>query len=211
MRIFDAEHRQYIRLGDLDHLLKSMRREVYDRYTRDKNGALYQEDGTKGLTHDDAVITATLAGVMTKVLKNKINACETPDEIRKVHERIEMEFYMDKFLVVSKENDETGKTTGIYFFMKYCRTAMENRMRDEGKTEDEIAEEMTEDAVGDPVFSTRLSDAEFFEDYEMADSCASFIRHNYGTDVEVVPAWHYDPNVEKRLIDWLNREVDGNG
>lgn len=206
MRIFEAEHKQYIRVGDLDHLIKGMRREVYDKYTRDENGAFYQEDGTKGITHDDGIIIATLVGVMGKVLKNKIHACETPDEIRKVHERVEMEFYMDKFLVVSREKDEAGKTTGIYFFRKYCRTAMENRLREEGKTEDEISEEMTEDAVGDPVFSSRLSDAVFYEDYETADSCASFIRHNYGTDVEIEPAWHYDPNVEKRLIEWLNRE-----
>ena len=205
MRIYEAEHKQYVSLGDLDHLLKCMRREIYDKYDRDEDGKFYQKDGTFGLTHDDAIETAVMAHVLTKVIENKIHACETPDEIRELHKRIEDEFYMDKYvLTMVSENDEGRKE--LYFFRKFCIGAMEARLKEEGKTEEEIAKE-TEDACGDPVFSGRLIDAMFFEDHEAADSSATFIRNNYGLDVRIDPAWYYNPNVKERLHKWINEEV----
>ena len=86
MKIIEADHKQYIRLGDLYHLLHLMRWDmVYDKYDRDEDGAFIQKDGTKGLTIDDARIVSALSNVMTRILHNKVHACETPDEIRKLY------------------------------------------------------------------------------------------------------------------------------
>lgn len=205
MKIFEFDHRQFIRIGDLDHMLRCMRRKIYDKYTRDEDGKYYQKDGTFGLTMEDAIETGTLIHVLTGVLENKIHACETPDEIREVHKRIESEFYMDKYVLILEDKSEDGKKS-LYFFRKYCTGAMAARLKAEGKTDEEIEKE-TEDACGDPVFSPRLIDAMFFEDHESADSSATFIRHNYGMDVKIEPAWYFDPNVKERLQKWIDEEV----
>ena len=208
MKIIEADHKQYIRLGDLYHLLHLMRWDmVYDKYDRDEDGAFIQKDGTKGLTMDDARIVSALTSVMTRILHNKVHACETPDEIRKLYTRIEDEFYMDKYVLIMKEEDEDGNKN-VYFFRKYCQVAMEARLSEEGKDEDGIAKEM-EDAIGDPVFTNLRRQAEYFEDYEAADSSATFIRHNYGLDVEVKPAWYFNPNVEQRFMDFINENAEG--
>lgn len=204
MKIYEAEHKQYILLGDLDHLLRCMRRKIYDKYDRYEDGKFYQPDGTFGLTTEDAVETCALVHVMSGILENKIHACETPDEIRELHKRIEDEFYMDKYVLTMVQEGDDGKK-GLYYFRKYCIGAMEARLKEEGKTDEEIAKE-TEDACGDPVFSPRLIDAMFFEDHESADSSATFIRHNYGLDVKIDPAWYYNPNVKERLKKWLDEE-----
>ena len=205
MKIFEFDHRQFIRIGDLDHMLRCMRRKIYDKYTRDEDGKYYQKDGTFGLTTEDAVEIGTLTHVLTGVLENKIHACETPDEIREVHKRIESEFYMDKYVLVLEDKSEDGKKS-LYFFRKYCAGALAARLKAEGKTDEEIEKE-TEDACGDPVFSPRLIDAMFFEDHESADSSAKFIRHNYDMDVKIEPAWYFDPNVKERLQKWIDEEV----
>ena len=204
MKIFEFDHRQFIRIGDLDHMLRCMRRKIYDKYTRDEDGKYYQ-NGTFGLTTEDAIEIGTLTHVLTGVLENKIHACETPDEIREVHKRIESEFYMDKYVLVLEDKSEGGKKS-LYFFRKYCAGAMAARLKAEGKTDEEIEKE-TEDACGDPVFSPRLIDAMFFEDHESADSSATFIRHNYDMDVKIEPAWYFDPNVKERLQKWIDEEV----
>ena len=36
MKIYEAENKQYILLGDLDHMLRCMRRKIYDKYTRER-------------------------------------------------------------------------------------------------------------------------------------------------------------------------------
>lgn len=205
MKIFEFDHRQFIRIGDLDHMLRCMRRKIYDKYTRDENGKYYQKDGTFGLTTEDAIVTGTLIHVLTGVLENKIHACETPDEIREVHKRIESEFYMDKYVLILEDKSEDGKKS-LYFFRKYCPDAMAARLKDEGKSAEEIEKE-TEDACGDPVFSPRLIDAMFFENHEDADSSATFINHNYKLDVKIEPAWYFDPNVKERLKKWIDEEV----
>ena len=208
MKIYEAEHKQYISLGDLDHLLRCMRWEVYDKYDRDEDGKFYQKDGTFGLTHDDAMETHVLCSVMNRILENKIHACETPDEIRQVHTRIQDEFYADKYVLTMTCENEDGKTE-LYFFRKFCLGAMEARLKEEGKTEEEIAKE-TEYAAGDPVFSDRKLQAMYFEDYESADSSATFIRHNYDLDVRIDPAWYYNPNAKERLKTWLEEEDTAN-
>ena len=129
MKIYEAEHKQYVLLGDLDHLLRCERRKIYDKYTRDEDGKFYQPDGTFGLTKEDAIEIGALAHVMSGVLLNKIHACETPDEIREMHKRIETEFYMDKYVLTMVSEDKYGKKE-LYFFRKFCLGAMEARLKE---------------------------------------------------------------------------------
>jgi len=56
MKIIECDNRKYIRLGDLDHLIRVLRRSIFDKYDRNEKGEFIQEDGTKGITHDDGVI-----------------------------------------------------------------------------------------------------------------------------------------------------------
>ena len=207
MRIIKADNKHYIRLGDLDHLIRSMRFEVYDKYDRDDQGVFIQKDGTKGLAHDDAVTIAAYTHVMGQVLKNWIAARETAEEIREMRERIESEFYRDKYVVTTDSETEDGKKY-LAFFRKFCQGPMEERYREEGKSEEEITKLM-EDDIGMPVFSNLVRDAEYFEDHEDAEGTATHIRSRWDLEVKVVPAWHFDRRIKERLLKALDENPEG--
>ena len=207
MKIINVDNKHYINLGDLDHLIRELQWEINDKYDRDEEGCFYQKDGTFGLTHDDAVTKAAYTHVMTKVLANKIHACESPDEVRNLHNKIESEFYWDKYVVVLKEKEEYGKGS-VMFFRKFCLDATRARLLAEGKTEDEIDRMVDDDDCGDPVFTEKSRQAMYFENHDNADSAATYIKHNYHLDVEIDPAWYYDTHARQRLIDWINDNSD---
>lgn len=199
MKIIKVDNKHYIRLGDLDHLLRQKRMEILDKYNRDENGAFIQEDGTKGLTAEDSIKFATLIGIRSDVVVNLVHACETPDEIRELNRRIENEFYMDKYAITAHTKDEEGKEMIVYF-RKFCKGATEAKLREEGKTPEEIEKEL-EDAVGEPAFSAQSRDAYFFENHEDADGAATYINSNYGVGAEVKPAWYLNHKAVKRFLD----------
>lgn len=202
MKIIECDHKQYIRLGDLDHEIRLMRREIFDKYDRDENGTLVQEDGTKGITHDDGVFIAAITHVMGRILKNKVHACETPDEIREMHKRIESEFYLGKYVITTERETEDGKKE-LIFFKSFCTKMIEERMKEEGKTEEEIEQALLED-IGDPVFCDRSIEANFYEDYEDAEGVAHYLRKTCELDVSIKPAWYFDRNAQERLMKWLD-------
>lgn len=208
MKIIECDNRKYIRLGDLDHLIRVLRRSIFDKYDRNDKGEFVQEDGTKGITHDDGVVIGTLSLVMGKVMENLVHACETPEEIRELHKRIETEFYCDKYVVTTTRKDEDGSKE-LIFFERYCTERIEKKLRADGKTEEEIEDALLEDC-GDPVFCNRPIDANYFEDHEFADSTATFLRKRFKIKANVEPAWYFDPNAKERLEKWLseNEEED---
>lgn len=207
MKITTIDHKHYINLGDLDHLIRQLQWEINDKYDRDAEGCFYQKNGTFGLTHDDAVTKAAYTHVFTKVLSSMIHACESPDDVRKLHDKIESEFYWDKYVVTAKDKDEYGKGS-VLFFRKFCLDAMKARLRDEGKTDAEIDSMVDDGDCGDPVFTEKDRQAMYFENYDTADSAATYIKHNYGLDVDIDPAWYYDRHAKQRLIDWIDRKDD---
>ena len=207
MKITKVDSKHYINLGDLDHLIRTLQWEINDKYDRDAEGCFYQKDGTFGLTHDDAVTKAAYTHVFTKVLSNMIHACESPEEIRKLHNKIESEFYWDKYVITLKKKDDYGKGS-VVFFSRFCMDAMAARLRSEGCTEEEIQQQIDEGGCGDPVFCKSDKYAMFYEDHDSADSAATYIRHNYDLDVEIDPAWYYDRHAKQRLMDWLDGNAD---
>ena len=205
MKITTIDNKHYVNLGDLDHLIRQLQWEINDKYDRDAEGCFYQKDGTFGLTHDDAVTKAAYTHVFTKVLASKIHACESPEDVRKLHDSIESEFYWDKYVVTLKDKDEDGKQK-LFFFRKFCLDAMKARLREEGKTDTEIDGMVDDGDCGDPVFTEKSRQALYYEDHESAESAATYIRHNYDLDVQIDPAWYYDSHAKQRLLDFLNEE-----
>lgn len=205
MKIVNVDNKHYINLGDLDNLIRQLNWEINDRYDRDEEGNFYQKDGTFGLTHDDAVTKEAYMHLFTKVLANKIHACESPEDVRRLHDRIESEFYRDKYVITAKEKDNYGKG-GMLFFRKFCFDVKRARLLEEGITEAEIAQQEEEGDVGDPVFTRKSRQARYYDDYESAENSAIFIKRNYDLEVDIDPAWYYDPHAKQRLLDWLNEE-----
>lgn len=205
MKITTIDNKHYVNLGDLDHLIRQLQWEINDKYDRDAEGCFYQKDGTFGLTHDDAVTKAAYTHVFTKVLSNMIHACESPEEVRQLHDKIESEFYWDKYVITLKDKDEDGKPK-LFFFRKFCMDAMKARLREEGKTDAEIDGMVDDGDCGDPVFTEKSRQALYYEDHESAESAATYIHHNYDLDVQIDPAWYYDSHAKQRLLDFLNEE-----
>ena len=203
MKIINVDNKHYINLGDLDHLIRMLNWEINEKYGRDAEGNFYQKDGTFGLTHDDAVTKAAYAHVFTKVLSSKIHACESPDDVRKLHDKIESEFYWDKYVVTLKDKDNYGKGS-VVFFRKFCLDTMKARLREEGKTDAEIEQMVDDGDCGDPVFTEKSRQAMYYDNHENADSAATYIKHNYNLDVQIDPAWYYDTHARQRLVDWLD-------
>ena len=212
MKITTIDSKHYINLGDLDHLIRKMQWEINDRYDRDAEGNFIQKDGTFGLTHDDAITKTAYTHVLTKAMSNLIHACESADEVRKLHNNIESEFYWDKYVITLSGKDEDGKKT-LVFFQKLCMASKVRRLREEGKTDTEIDEMINDGEAGDPVFSFRSKDAEYFEAHDSADSMAEYIRHNYDMDVQIDPAWYYDRHAKQRLLELIDgdEQTDNRG
>ena len=202
MKITTIDNKHYINLGDLDHLIRELQWEINDKYDRDEEGNFYQKDGTFGLTHDDAVTKAAYTHVMTKVLSSKIRACESPEEVRKLHNDTESEFYWDKYVVTFMDKDDGKKR--VLFFRKFCLDAMKARLREEGKTEEEIDSMVDDGDCGDPVFTEKSRQALYYENHDTAESTATYIKSNYGIDVQIDPAWYYDTHAKQRLFDFIN-------
>lgn len=206
MKIIKADNKHYIRLGDLDHLLRCMSLEIYGKYTRNEEGTYVQENGAEGMTLKDIAWLKAIRAVMTRVLQREINACETEQEVWNLEDRIESEFYRDKYVVMIKEMDEDGHRHN-YLFRKYCEGAMRAKMEEEGKSEKEILETL-EDRDGDPVFTEDPMQADFMEDHEMADATARYIKSAYGLETEVEPAWFYNHKTVKKVLDAIFNEPE---
>ena len=212
MKITTIDSKHYINLGDLDHMIRKMQWEINDKYDRDAEGNFIQKDGTFGLTHDDAITKAAYTHVFTKAVSNLIRACDSADEVRKLHNNLESEFYWDKYVITLQSEDEDGKKA-LYFFQKLCMASKVRRLKEEGKTDSQIDDMIEDGEAGDPVFSGRSKDAEYFENHDSAESMAEYIRHNYDMDVQIDPAWYYDPHAKQRLIDFMenNEQADDCG
>ena len=204
MKIFECDHHKYVKLGDLDHLLRVLRGNIFEKYDR-KDGKFYQKDGTEGITHDDGMKLAAFGLVMGKILENPINACETQEEVFEYQDRVESEFYHDKYVVTVESKDANGKKI-LLFFDKFCTDRLEKELREQGKTEEEIEEALLEES-GDPVFVDYSLYANYFENYDFADSTAQFLKKRCKLKAKAEPAWYFDRNAAKRLKKMLS-EVD---
>lgn len=201
LKLTQINEHHYAKVVDVERLLHDMRREIYDNAEYELN-----EDGTKKwhLTEVESAVINALFFVSHCVKRQMMVTCETPDEIRAMHERIRNLYYDGKYYLSEKSEDENGKPTLIYF-RKYCPGLMEARLKKEGKTEEEIEEAITEHQ-GDPAFTDVSKYAMLFESLEDAESNKIYLNHNFKVNLEVHPAFLLNG---KRCRDVLDKLLKG--
>lgn len=195
MKITNIDGIHYVRCGDLDRLLRGLRMDIYAQYKRNEKGEFFQQDGTKGITKDDAAILSTITHIMTMVMQREVRMCETPEDIKKLHYRIESEAYIGRY-VITKKDVERKK---IFVFVRFSKDSEIARLKSEGKTMEEI-EEALEDTSGEPLFSEVWRDAMFFENYEDAKNIAEYINDTLDLDAKVEPAMHINRRAMNELL-----------
>ena len=205
LHLTEIDGRHYLKLVDVERLLYDLRRDILDHTPVDG----VTEDGLKkyNLTDTDREIMNYLYFVSSCIKQQLVVQCETPDEIRELHEKIRRRYYEGKYYLSEVQRDEKGKPVSILYFRKYCPGAMKARLEAEGKTEDEINEAL-EDSEGDPVFSECSKDAKLFESMEQAYSNRTYLNHHCKMNLEVSDAWLLDHRMCKSMMDSLFKEVD---
>ena len=196
LRLLEVDHKHYLKLADVERLLRDMRRDIL-------GNAVWEEleAGKRKfhLTETEQEVLNNLYFVSNCIKRQLAVACETPDEIRKVHEKIRRAYYDGKYYLSEKTTDEDGKPILLYF-RKYCKGAMEARLKAEGKTQEEIEETLRE-KDGDPAFTSKGEFARLFESMEHAESHRTYINHNYQMNLTVNPAWMLDNKTCKEMLD----------
>ena len=188
MKIYDFDRSMFIKLGDLSHLVRQMGME-------------------------DREQLKTLSRMMDRILENRRNACDDDEEAKVLYERVDDEFYIDKFVVVIRDEvEENGKTKKRKrFFQRFSTEKEEAQLRAEGKTEEEIQEALLETA-GELTLCDRAFQAEYFENYGFASATANYLKHARGMDAEVSEAWLFSPNAikrfEKLLQEWKKEDAE---
>ena len=205
MHLTEIDGRHYLKLVDVERLLYDLRRDILDHTPVDG----VTEDGLKKyqLTDTDREIMNYLYFVSSCIKRQLVVQCETPDEIRELHEKIRRRYYDGKYYLSEVQRDEKGKPVSILYFRKYCHGAMKARLEAEGKTEDEINEAL-EDSEGDPVFSEYSKDAKLFESMEQAYSHRDYLNHHCKMNLGVSDAWLLDSRMCKSMLDKLFKEID---
>ena len=206
LKITTIDDTEYLKLCDVERLLRDMRREILDNSEYET-----MEDGTRKYHHTETE-TARLNDLyfVSSCLKRElVLSCESPDEIRALHDRIRKSYYRGKYYLSQTENDETGKPVSIFYFRKYCPGAMEARLEEEGKSKEEIEEALRE-SEGDPAFTTDGKYAFLFESLEEAETNRSYLNHNYNMNLKSSAAFLLDTKSVKALLDKLLKD-DGEG
>lgn len=213
LKLVEIDGQHYLKLVDVERLLHDLRRDILDHTPVDG----VTENGLKKyqLTDTDREIMNYLYFVSSCIKRQLVIQCETPDEIRELHEKIRRRYYEGKYYLSEVQRDEKGKPVSILYFRKYCPGAMKARLEAEGKTEDEINEAL-EDSEGDPVFSEYSKDAKLFESMEQAYSNRTYLNHHCKMNLEVSDAWLLDSRMCKLFADSYlrfvrqSRKVHGN-
>ena len=203
LKLTEIDHEHYLKLVDVERLLHDMRRDIYDHAPYEKT-----EDGLKKyqLTDTEREVLNNLYFVTSCIKRRLVLACDSPDEIRELHERIRKGYYFGKYYLCQTDTDEDGKKTVLYF-RKYCPGAMEARMEEEGATKEEIEEAMIE-KDGDPAFTTEGKYAQLFESMEEAYSHRAYLNHNYNMNLDVCEAFLLDARACRSFLDKLLKGGD---
>ena len=179
--------KQYIALGEFNHIRKNLVKDIYERYEKDENGQYH-------LSEADIGRVDAYAHIMTAIMEDEIRSAETPDEIREIRKKLENEFLLHNYIITSNDND-TGERI---YFRKYC-------------------EPVNDDGEYTPVFTTVPRLAKTWTDYYYATIVAGSLKQRTGDDsIRAVPAcYHLLPpgEAEKRLLNAIfgDSEDDSGG
>lgn len=173
--------KQYIALGDFDHLRRNLVRDIYDRYEKDKNGLIHLSEADMGRV--DAY-----THIMTAVMEEEISAADSPEDIKKRHERLRHEWMDGKFLICATDSE-----TGVeMYFRKMCG--------EDGDT---------------PTFTTQKRKATEYDNHYHATNFLSYLKNRLDresgiADLRIVPLYQaYMTDAEaKKLLDAILRDDD---
>lgn len=101
--------KQYIALGEFDHLRRNLVKDIYDKYEKDENGTIH-------LSEVDMGRVDAYTHIMMAIFEEEIQAADRPEDIKKRHERLRQEWMDGKFLICAKDT-ETGEKL---YFRKMC-------------------------------------------------------------------------------------------
>lgn len=206
LKITTIDDTEYLKLCDVERLLRDMRREILDNSEFEE-----LEDGKRKYHHTESETDRLndLYFVSSCLKRELVLSCESPDEIRALHDRIRKSYYRGKYYLSQTEKDESGKPVSILYFRKYCPGAMEARLEEEGKSKEEIEEALRE-SEGDPAFTTDSKYAFLFESMEDAETQRSYLNHHCNMNLKSSAAFLLDAKSVKTMLDKLLKD-DGEG
>ena len=195
MTIHTFDGKQYIALGDLNHLRRNLIQDIRDKYERGEDGQIHMEP-------EDVGQIGAYSHLMVEVLKDQLHAAHEAATsaaslkrlLDEVYDRIKREWEEDKYAIVATDKTQ-GEPKTIYFA----------RM-DEG-----------DDGESTPVFTDERRKAEAFDDYFIAQCRLDWLkehRKDMGAAIEnlhIEGMWlvWMDGNAQKRLLDAIFGEGDG--
>lgn len=195
MRIHVFDGKQYIALGDLNHLRRNLIQDIRDKYERGEDGQIH-------MTPEDVGQIGAYSHLMVEVLKDQFHAAHeaatSAASLKRLHDevydRIKREWEEDKYAIVATDKTQ-GEPKPIYFA----------RM-DEG-----------DDGESMPVFTDERRKAEAFDDYFIAQCRLDWLKEHTKDMGAAVDNLHIEgmwlvwmpDNAQKRLLDAIFGEDDG--
>ena len=195
MRIHVFDGKQYIALGDLNHLRRNLIQDIRDKYERGEDGQIH-------MTPEDVGQIGAYSHLMVEVLKDQLHAAHeaatSAASLKRLHDevydRIKREWEEDKYAIVATDKTQ-GEPKPIYFA----------RM-DEG-----------DDGESTPVFTDERRKAEAFDDYFLAQCRLDWLKEHTKDMGAAVENLHIEGmwlvwmpgNAQKRLLDAIFGDGDG--
>lgn len=165
---------RYISLAELYHERRNLVKDVYDRCEHDDDGKII-------LSERDSGYIQALYDIMSVVLHEEIHDTESPDEIREMHKKLDLEYALHRYIIVGHDEEDDSDV----YFRQYC--------------------EHVEEGEEVPVFTSMKRLAKAWTDYYTATIVCNSLRRDTGDEtLEVKPAWAVllPPGLaEKRLLD----------
>ena len=154
MTIHTFDGKQYVALGDLNHLRRNLIQDIRDKYERGEDGQIHMEP-------EDVGQIGAYSHLMVEILKEQLDVAReraTDTELLRkgydrVYDRIKREYEEDKYAIVA-----TDKTQGEIVY--YARM-------DEDK-----------DGKQTPVFTNERRKAEVFDDHYIAQCMLDWLKEH---------------------------------
>ena len=189
MRIHNFDGKQYIALGDLNHLRRNLIADIRDKYTRGEDGQIH-------MTPEDVGQIGAYSHIMVTILEDELRTASVtatdPESLRRNHDeiydRLRQEWMDGKFIIVGKD----AKTGEALYFRKMCGQ--------DGDT---------------PTFTPKKRQAMEFDDHYQATNVLHCLKEQFGDEsgldeLCVMPMYlaYMTEEEAKLLLDAIFRDDD---